>query len=80
MKGLFQKILFYLKVIGDKRTPWTARFFVLLALVYLLFPQDLVPDIFPLFGLIDDATLAAILVWLSLRFVPAEVLREKRNE
>ncbi|MFH1215887.1 MAG: DUF1232 domain-containing protein [Pseudomonadota bacterium] len=80
MKVFFQRILFYLKVITDKRTPWIARSLLLMAVAYLIFPQDFIPDIFPIVGLVDDTTLVAILVWLSLRFVPEDVLRERRNE
>ena len=38
----------------DPRTPWYVRILGLLLAAYLLSPLDLVPEIVPLFGLVDD--------------------------
>ena len=44
-------------------TPWWARGLVILILLYGISPVDLVPDMIPLFGWLDDATLLLILLW-----------------
>ena len=38
----------------DPRTGWLPRFFILLALAYVLSPVDLIPDFIPVLGLLDD--------------------------
>ncbi len=40
------------------------KWLIVLAIVYLLFPRDLIPDFFGRgLGLIDDASLIAFLTW-----------------
>ena len=50
----------------DPRVGKLPRYLVLLAVVYLVSPVDLVPEILtPVFGFLDDA----VLLWLSLRWL-----------
>jgi uncharacterized membrane protein YkvA (DUF1232 family) len=50
----------------DPRVKKLPRFAVVLALAYLFWPVDLVPDLLvPIAGFLDDATL----VWLSARWL-----------
>jgi uncharacterized membrane protein YkvA (DUF1232 family) len=50
----------------DPRVKKLPRFAVILALAYLFWPVDLVPDfLVPIAGYLDDATL----VWLSTRWL-----------
>lgn len=53
-------------LLTDPRVKKLPRFAVILALAYLFWPVDLVPDfVVPIAGYLDDATL----VWLSLRWL-----------
>jgi len=55
-----------LALLTDPRTPRLPRLAVGMAVLYLLFPFDLVPDwIVPVAGWLDDATL----LWLALRWL-----------
>ena len=46
---------------GDYREiPWGILASIVAALLYVLSPIDLVPDIIPLFGLADDAVVVAL--------------------
>lgn len=54
-------------------TPWWARGLVILILLYGLSPVDLVPDLVPLVGWLDDATLLLLLLWGWERCLPASV-------
>jgi uncharacterized membrane protein YkvA (DUF1232 family) len=67
----------------DSRTPLLARGFALLVVGYALSPFDLIPDVIPVLGLLDDVILVPIGIWLVLKFVPLIVLeaaREKASE
>jgi uncharacterized membrane protein YkvA (DUF1232 family) len=67
----------------DERTPLLARGFALLVVGYALSPFDLIPDVIPVLGLLDDVILVPIGIWLVLKFVPQIVLeaaREKASE
>ncbi|MFZ5760681.1 MAG: YkvA family protein [Thermodesulfobacteriota bacterium] len=77
---LLRRLIWYLKIMIDSRTPWSARMLFVAAVIYLLVPTDAIPDVLFGFGLIDDATLAALLIWMSLRLVPDNVLQGMKNE
>lgn len=53
-------------------TPWAARLLLLAGIAYVLLPMDLVPDVIPVLGWLDDLAIlpAAILLfrrWASRR-------------
>jgi uncharacterized membrane protein YkvA (DUF1232 family) len=62
----------------DPRTPWPARLVGLLVAAYALSPIDLIPDFIPVLGLVDDAILVPLGLWLFTRLVPPEILAEHR--
>lgn len=64
--------------VRDPRTPLPARLFGVLVAAYALSPIDLVPDFIPLLGLIDDAVLIPLGVWLFEKMVPAALFAEHR--
>ena len=59
--------------IRDHRTPYYARLMALLALVYLLSPFDLVPDLIPFAGYLDDLIIVPLVLHISFRVLPAAV-------
>lgn len=62
----------------DGRTPWAARLVGLAVAAYALSPIDLIPDFIPVLGLLDDAVLIPLGVWLFERLVPRELMAEHR--
>jgi uncharacterized membrane protein YkvA (DUF1232 family) len=62
----------------DPRTPWHARAFGLLITAYALSPIDLIPDFIPILGLLDDAILIPLGIWLFLKMLPEGLLDEHR--
>jgi uncharacterized membrane protein YkvA (DUF1232 family) len=64
----------------DRRTPWYARAFGLFITAYALSPLDLIPDFIPVLGLLDDALLIPIGLWLFTRMVPSGLFDECRAE
>jgi len=63
----------------DPRVPWYARVLIFLVVAYTLSPIDLIPDVIPVLGYVDDLVIAPLGIALALRMVPAEVLAECRE-
>ena len=64
----------------DRRTPWHARAFGLFITAYALSPLDLIPDFIPVLGLLDDALLIPLGLWLFTRMLPPGLFDECRAE
>ncbi|TAK05223.1 DUF1232 domain-containing protein [Patescibacteria group bacterium] len=47
----------------DPSSDWKPKVFAVLAIAYLIWPADLVPDIVPLLGWFDDIGLAGVATW-----------------
>ena len=62
----------------DPRCPWYARAFGLLVTAYALSPIDLIPDFIPVLGLLDDAILIPVGIWLFMKMIPKGVMEEHR--
>lgn len=60
-------------MLRDARTPGAAKLTVLLAVLYVLSPVDLVPDVVPLLGWLDDGVVAVLLLRLAMQFLPPEL-------
>ena len=63
----------------DPRTPWSARIVAGLTAAYALSPIDLIPDVIPVLGLLDDLLIVPLGIWLALRLIPAELMAEMRE-
>jgi uncharacterized membrane protein YkvA (DUF1232 family) len=46
-------------------TPWNAVFSLFMALIYGASPIDLIPDVIPLLGWLDDAAIVPVLLILA---------------
>jgi len=81
------KISQYLHVlyysIGEKAIPWyTKVLFAIIVGVYILSPIDAIPDFIPGFGVIDDALVIPLAVYIAVRLIPTDIkerLQEKFN-
>lgn len=60
-------------MLRDPRTPGAAKLTALLAVLYVLSPIDLVPDVVPLLGWFDDGVVAVLLLRLAMQFLPPEL-------
>ncbi len=63
----------YRNVSRDPRTPSIAKVLPWLSLIYILMPFDVIPDIFPLVGWVDDLGMIPLLIWIALQFVPPHI-------
>ncbi len=64
----------------DKDTPILAKVFAGITVAYALSPIDLVPDFIPVLGYLDDVFLLPMLVALTIKFVPKDVLERYRKQ
>ena len=64
----------------DKNTPILAKVFAGITVAYALSPIDLIPDFIPILGYLDDVLLLPLLVALTIKLIPREILEEKRRQ
>lgn len=64
----------------DRRTPWYARLFAGLVVAYAFSPIDLIPDMIPVLGYLDDLILVPLGITLALKMIPSEVMKEARQQ
>lgn len=62
----------------DPRTPWWARLFAAAVVAYAFSPVDLIPDVIPILGYLDDLVLIPLGVALALRMIPPPVMADSR--
>lgn len=62
------------------RSPWYAKAILLLVLFYALSPIDLIPDVIPVLGMLDDLVVISLGVWLAVRLIPKDVMAECRAQ
>jgi uncharacterized membrane protein YkvA (DUF1232 family) len=61
-------------------TPWYAKLWAALVVAYAFSPIDLIPDFIPVIGLLDDALLVPVGLWLALKLIPAHALGAGREQ
>ena len=64
------------RALSDRRTPWAPRLVAIGAAAYAIWPLDLIPDVIPLAGLLDEVVVLPLLLTLAQRLVPAPILAE----
>lgn len=69
----------YRRMLGHPSTPRMAKLLLSLAVGYLLLPFDLIPDFIPLVGQLDDMIIVPSLVFIALKMIPEEVIKECRK-
>ena len=62
----------------DPRCPWHARAVGVVVTAYALSPIDLIPDFIPVLGLLDDALLIPLGLWLFVKLLPPGLMEEHR--
>lgn len=75
-----RELRFYRFVARHRRTPTRARILIGAALAYAASPIDLIPDWIPILGHLDDLIVIPGLLYLGLRSIPDNVIRECRSQ
>jgi len=63
----------------DKRTPLIAKLMIGITISYALSPIDLIPDFIPVLGYLDDLIILPVLIIITIKLIPKEVLIDCRN-
>ena len=77
---LKQEFEVYRLVLKHPETPLIAKFFLGLAVGYLLMPFDLIPDFIPVIGQLDEVVIIPILLYLALLFIPKHIIQTCRDQ
>ena len=64
----------------DQRTPVFARILAGITIAYALSPIDLIPDFVPVLGYLDDVILLPMLIMITVKLIPANVLDRCRKQ
>lgn len=64
----------------DPRTPWHAKAIAGVVAAYALSPIDLIPDVIPVLGYLDDLLIVPAGIWLAVRCIPPPLMAEYRAE
>ncbi len=63
----------------DPRVPMPTKLIIPLVIIYVLSPIDLIPDLLPIVGQIDDAAVLFFGVRMFLQMCPPDVVLEHRR-
>ena len=67
-------------ILKHPQTPWQNKAFIIMIIAYFLSPLDLVPDLYPLLGQIDDLLIAFFGAQFSFKIMPAHILAECKEK
>jgi uncharacterized membrane protein YkvA (DUF1232 family) len=69
-------VILFRRLLGDERVPRSRKLLVVALIAYLALPIDLVPDVIPVAGQLDDAIIVVIVLRLLVRSGGPELIRE----
>jgi len=75
-----QTIYLTFKLLMSSKVPMWTKLVPLLALAYVIFPMDFLPDFFPVLGQVDDLSVVLLLLWAFMQLVPKQVVSEVRGD
>lgn len=78
MNKLRKLIPRYFKALTNKNTPTMAKILAFASLVYITMPADMIPDVFPFLGYVDDTVLTAALIYFSNKLIPEEIFEKAK--
>lgn len=67
----------YLKALFNKNTPTSSKILALLAITYIVLPADVLPDVLPFLGWLDDGLITILLIYFSNKMIPDMVKEEE---
>lgn len=71
---------FYKRLQQHPQTPKFAKFFLWLAIGYLLLPFDLIPDFLPVIGQLDEVVIIPLLLYCALKLTPPDIIAGCKTE
>lgn len=77
-KALKTEVIAIYLSMRDSRTPLFAKIMIILTISYAFSPIDLIPDFIPILGYLDDLIILPLMITVSIKLIPKEVLVECR--
>lgn len=74
------ELKFYRRLMAHPGCPRISRICLGAAIAYALSPIDIIPDIIPILGYLDELIILSILIYLAMRFIPKDLAEEIRME
>jgi len=75
-KELVRQLRLAWRLFKDRRVPWAIKLIPPAALIYILSPVDILPDLGLGLGQLDDVAILLLSLKLFIELAPAEVVRE----
>jgi uncharacterized membrane protein YkvA (DUF1232 family) len=60
-------------MLRNPAAPMVAKITAILAAIYIISPVDLIPDVIPILGWLDDGIIAYVLIQLAFKFLPKDM-------
>jgi uncharacterized membrane protein YkvA (DUF1232 family) len=70
----------FVRMLRDPRTPKSAKIVSLIGVLYTLWPIDVLPDVIPVIGWVDDFTMVALSLAIASTLIPRIVKQDVRQE
>ncbi len=80
LKLLKKDVIVLWFVLKNPATPFLTKSVAVVTVAYAVSPVDLIPDVIPLLGYLDDLIIVPILIWITLKLVPQTVLNQSRQQ
>ena len=71
-----RKLTFVRLVMQDNRVPWYVKTIPVLLAIYLMSPIDIIPDIIPVLGYMDDIVIALLAFFLIFKLTSGTVVTD----
>ncbi|MGB4588933.1 MAG: YkvA family protein [Clostridiaceae bacterium] len=79
-KELRNNVTVLFMALNKKETPWYAKIVAGITVGYALSPIDLIPDFIPLLGYLDDIIILPLLVTISIKIIPKQIMEKCKVE
>ena len=75
-----QFVRLYWRLFRDRRVSVLAKALLVLTIAYVVWPFDVIPDVLPFIGEVDDIAVVLSGLWLFIRLCPPDVVLERVRE
>lgn len=79
-KSLKKEITAIYYAYKNPKTKLLPKILIFLTLGYALSPIDFIPDFIPFFGYLDDFVIIPLMIMLSIKLIPEEIMNESREK
>ncbi|GAB4109810.1 MAG: hypothetical protein Fur005_07890 [Roseiflexaceae bacterium] len=79
-RGIKRDTLTLALALHSQQVPWYAKLIAATVVIYALSPIDLIPDMIPILGYLDDLLILPLGIALALRLIPAAILAQLREQ